>query len=425
MPRDLILHIGTSKTGSTSIQHMLDINRGALLAQGICYPATPAGNTHILLAAAFTSFTAMYNDTDNPMWLGRKPEAAIDSHLAELESEIAGLPDSVSRIILSCEQFSMYQRTAADIGRLRDFVGKLADRCTVVVYLRRQDEHFASLYSQFLRLGSIDEPDMDRLHPFHQDYDYADFMGRWADAFGQENVRPRIFERPVGGRFDVLADFAGVSGFDLAQMKLAREADKNQSITQAGQQTLRRVGLRLRAVSPDRPLAGPVWQRVGKAVSDTSPGKGWLPSKAKARAFMERYAASNEAVRAAYFPERPALFQANYAALPDEEEVASPDAVQAATVDALIALLKQGATRELQLLLEKARLAERLGDGPLRRNTLVQAVRLDGKDATARLRFAECLADQGDLAGARGQLSIAAKLAPEAPGVGVLRRRLA
>ena len=38
MARNLVLHIGTTKTGTTSIQHVLSHNRPALLSQGTCLP---------------------------------------------------------------------------------------------------------------------------------------------------------------------------------------------------------------------------------------------------------------------------------------------------------------------------------------------------------------------------------------------------
>ncbi len=422
MPRDLILHIGKPKTGSTSIQHLLANSRPALLAQGISYPATPAGNMHILLAAAFSTAAAISGETENLMWQGRKPEAAISAHVAELEAEIAGLPDSVSRIVLSSEQFSMYQKTRADIARLRDFVLQLADRCTVVVYLRRQDEHFASLYSQALRMGKIDAPDMDQELP---DYDYADFLARWADVFGKENVMARIFERPAGTRFDVVADFAGVCGFDpAALMKPGQDVNRNQSMTQAGQEALRRLGSRLTRDVADKAPAGAIWQRITDAVSSASPGKGWLPTQGQARAFMDRYAASNEAVRAAYFPEKSSLFQMNFDILPEQENPVPLEDVQTATADAFLVAVRQGAARELRLHMEKAALAERLGDPALQRNALAQAVRLDGTNVAVRVRLANLLMHSGDLEGARQQLGVATRLSPKAPRVAALGRQL-
>ncbi|MGH6876239.1 MAG: hypothetical protein ACREHV_02550, partial [Rhizomicrobium sp.] len=47
------LHIGTGKTGTTSIQHHLARNRRALLAQGYLYAMAPgSGNHHALSAFA-------------------------------------------------------------------------------------------------------------------------------------------------------------------------------------------------------------------------------------------------------------------------------------------------------------------------------------------------------------------------------------
>lgn len=51
----LILHIGTPKAGSTSIQVMLASNRDFLAARGILYPAIGcAAHQHALCGALFT-----------------------------------------------------------------------------------------------------------------------------------------------------------------------------------------------------------------------------------------------------------------------------------------------------------------------------------------------------------------------------------
>ncbi len=425
MPRELILHIGTSKTGSTSIQHILDANRKALLADGVCYPQTPGSKSHLLLATAFTSFPNMLKDVNNALWLGQKPETTIAAHLDALAAEVGALPASVDRVILSCEQFSMYQRTEKEVQLLHDYVHRLADRCTVVVYLRRQDEHFASLYSQFLRLGHLRAPDLNHLHGFHQDYDYAAFMSRWANVFGKDRVIPRVFERGADKSFDVMEDFAALCRIDLSRLTAGRDVPRNQSMNAAGQTALRQLGLLLQAKLDTPNIAGLVlWHRLSEALTDTAPGKGWLPTRAQAKAFMENYAASNEEVRATWFADRPALFRPDYSNLPKEAKAAPAEAVQTATNGAFLAAMQQSLRREINLHLEKAKLAQRLGDEKLRRAALSHAVRLDARDVTARLQFAECLMDQGELKIARQHLDIADTLAPDAPGVAVMRRKL-
>ncbi len=424
MARQLLLHIGMTKTGSTSVQSLLNANRAPLLAQGICYPATPHENRHILLATAFTSYPDVFNDTDDSLWQGARPDVAVAEYLARLQAELASLPGDVTKIIISAEQFSMCQRTQADIGRLYDFLRPFASEIKVIVYLRRQDEHFASLYSQFLRLGNVHQPSLDQLQPFHHDYDYVDVVARWAGVFGEAAMVPRIFERSAGKPFDVLADFAEICGIDLSRLDTGN-GERNQSMNSAGQEALRMLGSLIQDKTGTRTIGGPVWRRVSEAVTAASPGRGWQPTQAQAHRFVECYAASNESVRARWFPERASLFSQDYTKLPVDVASVAGDAIAQAAAAAFLLAMELGVKREVKLTLAKARLAHKAGDARLRRVTLAQAVRLDGKNAICRLRLAECLADEGDMRSALTQLGIAAQLAPETPGLGAVQRRLA
>ncbi len=49
---ELVLHIGQSKTGTSSIQRVLGARRAALAAIGVCYPASPGWANHGLLPAS-------------------------------------------------------------------------------------------------------------------------------------------------------------------------------------------------------------------------------------------------------------------------------------------------------------------------------------------------------------------------------------
>ena len=424
MARQIILHIGMTKTGSTSIQSLLNANRANLRAQGICYPATPRENRHILLATAFTSYPNMFNDMDNSLWQGARPQVAVADYLAALQAELADLPSEVRTIIVSAEQFSMYQREQADLERLAGFLRPFAATFKVIVYLRRQDEHFASLYSQFLRLGNVHQPDLDKLQPFHHDYEYADLLARWAKIFGEDALVPRLFERATDAPFDVLADFAGLCSIDMSRLDVGGSGERNQSMNLAGQEALRVLSGLIQEKSAARTVGGPIWQRVSEAITAASPGKGWQPTQLQARRFVERYAAGNEAVRARWFPQRASLFSEDYTGLPKKAAPAPAAGIGHASASAFLFAMEQGLKRELTLTLDKAHLAHKLGDTRLRRVTLAQAVRLDGKNALCRIKLAECLADEGDTASALAQLKIAAGLAPDAPGVLALQRRL-
>jgi hypothetical protein len=71
MPRDLILHIGTSKTGSTSIQRVLSTQRPALEAQGVFYPKSPGNERHEFLAVQAS--TNRRHMLPPPLWRGQTP----------------------------------------------------------------------------------------------------------------------------------------------------------------------------------------------------------------------------------------------------------------------------------------------------------------------------------------------------------------
>ena len=53
----LTVHIGTTKTGSTSIQAFMRVNRKALAAKGISYPAMLGVQDHRNAAIAVLNFT--------------------------------------------------------------------------------------------------------------------------------------------------------------------------------------------------------------------------------------------------------------------------------------------------------------------------------------------------------------------------------
>ncbi len=422
---ELIMHIGTTKTGSTSIQHRLVAQKRNLPAQGAYFAATPSDKgRHIMLATAFTSYNSMTDDAENTRWEGEAPTAKLSTYLAQFTAEMNALPAGIKRVILSAEQFSMYVRKPADIARLRDFLAPFFSKMTIVVYLRRQDSHFASVYSEFLRFGDVHEPDMTRLRVFHHNYDYASFVGRWAAAFGEANVRPRIFERTAGKSFDVVQDFFELCGLDATLKGEGPAEDRNVSMNRAGQQLLIALGPLMQVQTGKRVSGGTAWNRICANITAIAPGRGWEPTRAQAAAFMQRYAASNEALRARWFPERERVFSDDMSALPETEvPVPLEEALRVAQA-ALMHTTIQGIEREQRLLVEKAHLAERAGDQKARKHALVQAVRCNGEAPTPRVEMARLLFESGDVAGARVSLGVALRVAPTHPGALALKRQM-
>lgn len=193
----LYLHIGFHKTGTTSIQTFLAANVGNLAAQQCLYPQTGrGGNTHFLLANSLKKA----NMHLQPGKLYRELKQEI---------EAANLP----KIVVSSECF-MESIPPALIAR---HFAQLNVHVVIVVYLRRQDLWLQSLYNEVIRdpsrryTGSI--TNMREVRTNVADYN-AVLLG-WEKAFGEENIRIRVFEKeqmPLG----LYQDFMDVLGLRMS-----------------------------------------------------------------------------------------------------------------------------------------------------------------------------------------------------------------
>ncbi len=296
------------KTGTTSIQNVFDKLRPSILAQGSYYPRSPGGQAHELLTYAASDGTRGPRPGD-AFWRGIDQQARLAQFRTEFAAEMAAIPPQVGQIIISDERFSFYLRTREHIAALRAMIAPYVDAFVVVAYLRRQDSLLASRYSEMLRVGEVGEPDHRRDNQERlQDYDVRWLLDNWAAVFGEAAVRPRIYERGSAKFFDSVGDFMAVCGLDLAAEAEGLGIQSNPSMDLAGQDVLREVGRMLQEQTHSQSVGSPLWRRISDTVTAALPGKGWLPTRAEAATFMERFADGNEDVRRRFFPERASLF---------------------------------------------------------------------------------------------------------------------
>ncbi len=216
MKRPLILHIGMSKTGSSSIQHVLAEQRPALSAQGVYLARSPGWANHALLPASVVNDPKILWGYHPGTWEGLSPEVRIARFRDEFAAEMSALPDDVARVIITAEQLGMVLREPDEVARLAALLGAYFAPVQVVVYIRRQDQHAASAYGEWLRSGTLREPGLPAGGPEkHPEYDYGGLLDCWADAFGAAAIVPRIFARDRLLDGDVVADFLALAGIAL------------------------------------------------------------------------------------------------------------------------------------------------------------------------------------------------------------------
>lgn len=196
MDKQLFIHIGSPKTGTTAIQGFLKNNGKPLRRAGVNYMSTGRVNiAHNGIAGAF-----------------RKGQAGAVCD--DLCKEIEGSKFPVH--ILSSEMF--FRPAVARImgkGLAEGLPAELRAQTKVIVYLRRQDRYLEALYKQLVKNARIPTGAM----AFHdkklESLAYAYSLDPYAAAFGHDNIIVRPFERQQFPNGDVIEDFVEKLGVDL------------------------------------------------------------------------------------------------------------------------------------------------------------------------------------------------------------------
>jgi hypothetical protein len=235
--RPIFLHIGTHKTGTSSIQHYLAKGRATLRRRGFVVPAVAGQKNHYNLP-----LYALSDDDRSALRLthGLTSEAQVHefrrSFLEALEADVRSWADD-DTILLSSEHL-IHLRAPAEFGRLKEVLAAMGPRpVRIVIYLRRQDAYYVSAYAQHIRGGSTDAW-LSKESFDHLVLDYRVILDRWGDAFGRENLCIRPFERSQLVGNDAVVDFlafVGCSGIEGAT------AERNVSLDAQATEFLRRL----------------------------------------------------------------------------------------------------------------------------------------------------------------------------------------
>ena len=236
-----ILHIGTEKTGSTSIQSFLHLNRRRLARGGWLYPETagrPSNNALVVHAKDAPEADLLPKGLD-----ARDPEAIADwqvrfvvEHCAEV---LPFLRSGNATLVYSSEHLQSRLCAPEEIRRLARLLRALVDEVRVVVWLRRQDRYALSAHGTAIKAGSAAGFDFAAINARGPYYDYRLLLDNWAAVFGDEAMAVRVFERErmVGG--DVVTDFRSLTGVGERLRGLRAPKAENRALSGAALGVLR------------------------------------------------------------------------------------------------------------------------------------------------------------------------------------------
>ena len=305
----LILHIGTEKTGSTSIQAFLAQNRKLLAEHGYWVPMTLGKYNHRKLPASFINsenFDAFHRrnniETKDELLSFKKKV------MYEFSEEIRDIPKNINAVIISSEHFHSRLVSEEEINDLKSYLDSLFDDYEIVVYLRRQIDMATSLYSTDLKSGKvIEDIDLfiDRITRKESHYfNYRIFLEKWERVF--ENIKVGIFEKNDLYMNDIVDDFV-LSVFGEKYTDIINKAQKvkkaNESLNVFGQNLMNILNKNLKNSEALRYLRG--------KINNKCIGEGKKPSYNVAKKVMDTYSDSNEEIRNIYFKDRENLFDQN------------------------------------------------------------------------------------------------------------------
>lgn len=250
MRQRLILHIGTHKTGSTTIQNYFYLNRLWLRPMGVHYPRP-------LLGPMF--YVNNHRDLRDTARLEGKPKSAVihpqlGPHAARLAHYVNAIKEARAPIaILSCEGWSSV------LNRYAQRLAALQNRfdVKVIAFMRRPDHWAEAFYRQ--RVANISHRETASFHEFVAQapmqtylFDRAQLFGWWADAFGTQNITVIPFEPAVRG-FDLIGRFCDAAGISdgVKRRLLFRRSRANPTLSRSNAEALRRINLA--GGTPQRP----------------------------------------------------------------------------------------------------------------------------------------------------------------------------
>jgi hypothetical protein len=239
-PVDVVLHIGTGKTGTTTVQDVLGRSRATLAEHGTLYPRTFGRFRHTRFGFFVQPDAELVS---SPEWVraGHGHTDPTEFRRAMRRRLRRELTPDVRRILLSDE--GLYRRSAAAVDRVRRFADARGGSVRVVVYLRRQDEHVASNYQQVVKGGEVARMTSWAGTDLSPTYDYHRNLTRWRDHLSPDAfvVRPFEPDRFVGG--SLLDDFLDAAGIGVPSADLAPAQRRNESLSAEAVEVLRLLNL--------------------------------------------------------------------------------------------------------------------------------------------------------------------------------------
>jgi len=307
----LILHIGAAKTGTTSIQGFLKLNRSTLIEAGVFY-ATSFGPEKLV---AFT---------ESDPWKFAKPKFGIDSTEKQdqfrsqmelkFQNELKG--NDCHQTIISNELLHSRISNPDQIKFLKSILDKYFLSIKILMYIRRQDLMAFSRY--FTGLSSGHTPSGHFKNPDKNFYDFFALHQKWANHFGSENINTRIFSQEQFINGNLIDDFCASANIP-ENLGLVMPERKNEAFCLELQSLVFELNLMLK--NKQLSLTPAKKKKLIQVFRQQFKGSVHYPSRQSAMNFYQLFAASNTALQKQLEKTTSSLFNDDFSMYPEQENI--------------------------------------------------------------------------------------------------------
>ncbi|MCR4946544.1 MAG: hypothetical protein K5929_06345 [Lachnospiraceae bacterium] len=229
MKKQLFVHAGTPKTGTSAIQIYCSTNNERIKANGAVYPnlGFEFPGIGINRNAHFLVHSIKGED-------GKRDKAAEEALVAEGLEKLMAYFDEYDRVIISDENlWNSSSFKESRIKTLKDACDEKDVEIRFIVYLRRQDTLIQSYWAQQVKEKSkltFREYIETGKYSFFK-LDYNERLNALASVVGKDNIIVRVYEKSGYYKGSITADFLHITGIETDETFVEPDHIINPSLT--------------------------------------------------------------------------------------------------------------------------------------------------------------------------------------------------
>lgn len=301
--KTLYLHIGTPKTGTTTIQNFCLDNQKLLAQKGYYYPTFEYQFPHIKKYCNAHFLVAKLQDSDG--WRNYDQEQKVAE---EGMSQLLQFFEQYDNIILSDERIwnGGLSEDRNCWKRLQERIINKGVTIKVIVYLRRQDDYLFSWWNQHVKINRRDQAALSFTEVLETlpviQLDYYTVLEQISAYVGKENIIVRIFDKKEflkhSSDGSILADFLETLHLEYTDEYTIADPVKNPGLTKNNVEIKRLLNTLPNSYEMGQPLFYKIL--VEQSENNTTDKKTSMFSKEEHEQFLATYREGNAKIAKEY-----------------------------------------------------------------------------------------------------------------------------